>query len=78
LGLALSRRFASRRQGLKYIEFDFENPSEGRDQLLKTLRALIEKQRAARQMPRDAVVLVGLAIAVLLLLTADPKAPPVG
>lgn len=65
-------------QGLKYIEFDFANPHDGRDQLLATLHSLIEKQPAARQIPRETIVLVGLALAVLVLLAADPKAPSVG
>lgn len=65
-------------QGLKYIPFDFDNPHDGRDQLLATLHALIEKQRTAKQIPRETVVLAGLALAVLLLLAADPKAPSVG
>lgn len=65
-------------QGLKYIEFDFANPQDGRDQLLATLHALIEKQPAAKQIPRETVVMVGLALAVLVLLAADPKAPSVG
>lgn len=65
-------------QGLKYIPFDFDNPQAGRDELLATLHALIERQQTSKQIPRETVVLAGLALAVLLLLAADPKAPSVG
>jgi hypothetical protein len=63
---------------LKYIPFDFERPHEGRDALLATLRRLIERQQQARGIPAEAVVLAGLALAVLLLLAADPAAPAMG
>ena len=64
-------------QGVKYISFDFESPHEGRDELLATLQRLISRQQVSRGMPRETVVLAGLALAVLLLLAIDPSAPAV-
>ncbi len=58
-------------QGVEYIPFDFNDPKEGRDQLLVALRALVHERAAKDQ--RDSAILV-LACVALVLLAAQAEA----
>jgi hypothetical protein len=65
-------------QGVKYISFDVDDPHVGKDELLAELHHLISRQQVSLGIPRETVVLAGLALAVLLLLVVDPTAPASG